>query len=79
MNSGMALVASKYANHPDVNQVINDLANFDKGTPSALKLLNDSLTRLAQNGYNCTTDPNFVGYITETAQARREGRMPNYT
>lgn len=76
--AGTAQMAAKYTGIPDIENVINRLANFDRGTETAMKEMNEALKRLAGEGYTCTSDRVFCEYIAEAAQARREGRAPNF-
>lgn len=71
-NPAAAQWAAKYANNAEVNGVIAKLSNFQKGTPSALNELKQALSYLNANGYTCAMNPDFIDYITESAQARRE-------
>lgn len=70
--------AAKYANNAEVNGVIAKLSNFQKGTSTALNELKQALSYLNANGYTCAMNPDFIDFITESAQARREGRNPAF-
>lgn len=59
------------------NSAVAMLMNFDKGTTSHQKSLNNCLTMLSKAGHN-TADPAFIGRLVEDAQSRRENREPSY-
>lgn len=65
-------------NNPAIAEAINRLMNFDKGTPTHQQVLNEAIGNLSQAGINCFQG-NFIENITEAAQARREGRAPNFS
>ena len=60
-------------NDPGIRAVISVLANYDKGTASHKKVLNENLGRLKASGYN-SNDPNFVIALVEAGQAIRIGQ-----
>jgi len=64
-------------NNPIVAGVISKLMNFEKGSPTHQKILNQAIGEMTANGIN-STNPNFLGWLVETAQARRENRQPIY-
>ena len=63
--------------NPLINDAINRLANFDRGTVNHSSLLNETIAYLSSQGINCT-EPNFITNLAEAAQARRENRQPRY-
>lgn len=64
-------------NDPNILGAVNKLANYQKDTPTEKKMLNQILGGLSPYGYP-VTDPVFIANIQEAAQARREGRLPNF-
>jgi hypothetical protein len=53
------------------------LANYQKDTPTEKKVLNQVIGELSAIGYP-VSNPSFIANLQEAAQARREGRMPNF-
>lgn len=63
--------------NPAIQQAINRLMQFDRGTVTHRQILNECIGMLSSNGIICT-EKNFIENLSEAAQAHREGRQPRY-
>lgn len=64
-------------NIPIVKEAIERLVFFEKGTPNHQQTLNECIGRISSTGLPCN-NMQFINNLIEAAQARREGRAPNY-
>ena len=64
-------------NDPAIKAIASQLANYDKGTNTHKRILNESIGRLTTSGYD-STNPLFVLNLVEAGQAMREGRQPQF-
>lgn len=58
---------------PNIQRVITQLMNFEKGTASHQRCLNEAVGQLSSMGYQCTAN-GFIDKLVDTANALRHGK-----
>lgn len=66
-------VAGFNQNDPNIQTAITALMNYEKGTPTHQRCLNEQIGKLTAMGYRCM-NTEFIGALTDTAQSLRYGK-----
>lgn len=64
-------------NHPGIKAAMATLSNYNAGTPSHQRMVNQIIGNFSSQGWGCANET-FIDNLVEGAQAIREGRNPNF-